>query len=129
MNEEFENRLRRAMRPVDPPQGFAERVLRALPERAAPANVVPLNIVRNAAPVSAWRRFSVPAALAASLLIAVFTGQQVATLHAEREEQAGLAASRELMQALRVTSQKLDLAYEAVQRPAPAPAAEEENRS
>jgi hypothetical protein len=129
MNEEFENRLRRAMRPVNPPEGFAERVLRALPERAAPANVVPLNIVRKAAPVSAWRRFSAPAALAASLLIAVFTGQHVATRQAEREEQAGLAASRELMQALRVTSQKLDLAYEAVQRPAPEPTAEEENRS
>jgi hypothetical protein len=28
-----------------------------------------------------------------------------------------------------VTSQKLDLAYEAVQRPAPQPAADEENRS
>jgi len=128
MNEEFENRLRRAMRPVNPPEGFAERVLRGLPERAAPANVVPLRIARPA-PVSAWRRFSAPAALAASLLIAVFAGQHVATRQAEREEQAGLAASRELMQALRVTSQKLDLAFEAVQHPAPQPAAEEENRS
>jgi len=128
MNEDFENRLRRALRPVDPPRGFADRVLRALPERTASANVVPLGIARPA-PVSAWRRYSAPAALAASLLIAVFMGQHVATLKAEREEQAGLAASRELMQALRVTSQKLDLAYEAVQRPAPQPAAEEENRS
>jgi len=127
--KDIEESLRRAMRPVEPPQGFAERVMRALPERTAPANVVPLSIVRKTAPVAAWRRFSVPAALAASLLIAVFTGQHVATLQAEREEQAGLAASRELMQALRVTSQKLDLAYEAVQRPAPQPAAEEENRS
>jgi len=127
--KDIEESLPRAMRPVEPPQGFAERVMRALPERTAPANVVPLSIVRKTAPVTAWRRFSVPAALAASLLIAVFTGQHVATLQAEREEQAGLAASRELMQALRVTSQKLDLAYEAVQRPAPAPPAEEENRS
>ena len=127
--KDIEESLRRAMRPVGPPQGFAERVMRALPERTAPANVVPLSIVRKTPAVAAWRRFSVPAALAASLLIAVFTGQHVATLQAEREEQAGLAASRELMQALRVTSQKLDLAYEAVQRPAPAPPAEEENRS
>jgi hypothetical protein len=128
MNEEFENRLRRALRPVDPPRGFADRVMRALPEHPASANVVPLEIARPA-PVSGWRRYSAPAALAASLLIAVFTGQHVATLKAQREEQAGLAASRELMQALRVTSQKLDLAYEAVQRPAPQPAAEKENRS
>jgi hypothetical protein len=122
-----EESLRRAMRPVEPPAGFAERVLRALPERT-PTNVVPLNLARAVAPVSAWRRYSAPAALAASLLVAVFTGQQVATQKAAREEQAGLAASRELMQALRLTSQKLDLAYEAVQRPAPAPV-EEENRS
>src|SRR5690348_4345318 len=127
--KDVEESLRRALRPVEPPQGFAERVMRALPERSAPANVVPLSIVRAGAPVAAWRRLAAPAALAASLLIAVFAGQHVATLQAEREEQAGLAASRELMQALRVTSQKLDLAYEAVQRPAPAPPVEEENRS
>jgi hypothetical protein len=127
MNEDFENRLRRALRPVDPSPGFAGRVMRALPGRVAPANVVSLNMVKPK-PVSAWRRFSTPAALAASLLVAVFTGQHVATLRAEREQQAGLAASRELMQALRVTSQKLDLAYDAVQRPAPQPV-EEENRS
>jgi hypothetical protein len=121
--------LRRALRPVEPPRGFAERVMRALPERPAPTNVVALNIVRRAQPASTWRRFSAPAALAASLVVAVVTGQLIATLEAEREQAAGLAASRELMQALRVTSQKLDLAYEAVQRPAPQPAADEENRS
>jgi hypothetical protein len=124
-----EESLRRALRPVEPPRGFAERVMRALPERPAPTNVVALNIVRRAQPASAWRRFSAPAALAASLVVAVFSGQHVATLEAEREQAAGLAASRELMQALRVTSQKLDLAYEAVQRPAPQPASDEENRS
>ena len=129
MSDEFENQLRRAMRPVDPPAGFAGRVMRALPQRRVPSNVVPLSIVRKPAPVSAWRRFSAPAALAASLFVAVISGTHVANRNAEREEQAGLAASRELMQALRVTSQKLDLAYEAVQRPAPEPAAAEENRS
>jgi len=129
MNEKFENQLRRALRPVDAPAGFAGRVMRALPERRAPASVVPLSIVRKPAPLDAWRRLAAPAALAASLLVAVITGTHVAHRNAEREEQAGLAASRELMQALRVTSQKLDLAYEAVQRPAPEPAADEENRS
>ncbi len=46
-----------------------------------------------------------------------------------REQRDGLAASRELMQALRVTSKKLDLAFQAVK---PAPEAEQttqENRS
>jgi hypothetical protein len=44
-----------------------------------------------------------------------------------REEQEGIAASQQLMQALRVTSQKLDLAYEAVNHPPDA--GDEENRS
>ncbi len=129
MND-VEHKLRRALRPVSPPEGFAERVMRALPERRPPASVVPLSIVRNTPRPGPWRRFSTPAALAASLVLAVFGGRHVAEQHMEAEERAGLAASRELMQALRVTSQKLDLAYEAVQRPAPPKATpEQENRS
>ena len=125
MND-VEDRLRRALRPVSPPEGFAERVMRALPEHRPPASVVPLRLVTRP---GLWRRFSTPAALAASLLVAVFAGRHVAVKHMESEERAGLAASRELMQALRVTSQKLDLAYEAVQRPAPQAKPDEENRS
>ena len=128
MND-VEHKLRSALRPVPAPEGFAERVMRALPERPV-VNVVPLSIVRNVPRAGAWRRFSTPAALAASLVLAVFGGRHVAVQHMEAEERAGLAASRELMQALRVTSQKLDVAYEAVQRPAPPKASpEQENRS
>jgi hypothetical protein len=126
MND-IENQLRRALRPVEPPAGFAERVMRALPERRAPASVVPLP--RHAVPAPGpWRRFSTPAALAASLLMAVLLGQHLAMQRLEAEQRTGLAASRELMQALRVTSQKLDLAWQAVQSPPPA-RSDEENRS
>ncbi len=128
MND-VEDELRRMLRPVEPPAGFAERVMRALPERQAPAPVMPLTVVRSTPRTHAWQRFSVPAALAASLVVAVLLGQHVATDRAEREQRAGLAASRELMQALRVTSQKLDIAYEAVQSPPPEAQDEEENRS
>jgi iron complex outermembrane receptor protein len=69
----------------------------------------------------------VPAALAASLLVAVFLGVRVANDRALIEEREGIAASQQLMQALRVTSQKLDLAYEAVNTPPTA--GDEENRS
>ena len=31
MTEELENRLRRALRPVDAPDGFAERLMQRLP--------------------------------------------------------------------------------------------------
>jgi hypothetical protein len=129
MNEDFENQLRRALRPVDPPEGFAERVMRALPEQRLPANVVTLHVARPAPRAGLWRRISTPAALAASLIVAVLGGRHVGIEREREEQRAGLAASRELMQALRVTSQKLDLAYEAVQRPAPPANDEEENRS
>jgi negative regulator of sigma E activity len=125
MNENFANNfereLRRRLAPVDAPEGFTERLMAALPAERAP-NVVAF-VPKAARPA---RQFGVPAALAASLLGAVLFGMHVAN---ERviEEQKGIAASRELMQALRVTSQKLDLAYEAVNNPPTS--GDEENRS
>jgi len=126
MSEDFENELRRALRRVDPPPGFAERVMRALPDQRPTATVTPIDVVRATPRASFWRRVSTPAALAASLVVAVMLGQHVAIQHAEEEQRAGLAARQELMQALRLTSQKLDDAYQAVQgTPAPAPGQEE----
>jgi hypothetical protein len=123
MTEDFENELRRRLRPVDAPEGFAERVMRALPADAKPAAVVALQ-----APRRSWvQRFGMPAALAASLLAAVLLGQYTAVQRDLRAEKEGLEASRELMQALRLASDKLDIAYEAVQGLQPAGA--EENRS
>lgn len=126
MNENFENELRRALRPVDAPDGFTERLMRALPAREASAPVlVPAPEVTVRTP----RRFWIPGALAASLLVAVFAGQQVAQMREERQARAaGLAASRELMQALRLTSDKLDIAYQAV-KAAPERVKDQENRS
>ena len=126
----FEDELRRRLRPVDAPEGFTDRLMAALPEQQKPV-VVPF-APRPARPSRA-RQFGMPAALAASLLVAVLLGVHVADDRAHDEEVArleeeqGIAASRELMQALRVTSQKLDLAYEAVN--SPPSAGDEENRS
>jgi hypothetical protein len=132
MNEDIENQLRRAMRPVEPPAGFAERVMRALPERRpATVTAITTRTPRSMAPASLWQRFATPAALAASLVVALVSGQHFATENFKRQQREGMAASRELMQALRVTSQKLDLAYQAVQDPVP-PSTDthaEENRS
>ena len=132
MNEdtptEFEKELRRRLRPVDAPEGFTDRLMAALPAQQKPTVV---EFTPRAARRSAVSQFGMPAALAASLLVAVFLGIHVANdraiLAAQTEEQKGIAASRELMQALRVTSQKLDLAYEAVNNPPTA--GDEENRS
>jgi len=122
MNENFEDELRRRLRPVDAPEGFADRLMRALPAEAKPV-VVALPVRRRT-----WaQQFGMPAALAASLLAAVLLGQYSAEQRDLRTEREGLEASRELMQALRLTSDKLDIAYEAVQSLEPADA--EENRS
>jgi len=120
MTDQFENQLRRILQPVDAPDGFTDRLLKRLPERETPV-VVPLPLASR----GPWRNFGIPGALAASLVLAVVLGQQLAQhrherlaqQQAEREEAAGRAASQEIMQALRVTSQKLDLAYEAVNTP------------
>jgi len=120
---EVENELRRRLRPVDAPQGFADRVMRALP-----ADTKPVAVITMPAPRRSWaQQFGMPAALAASLLVAVLLGQYTAVQRDLRAEREGLEASRELMQALRLTSEKLDIAYQAVQ--GPPPASTEENRS
>ena len=129
MSENFENELRRALRPVDAPEGFTERVMRALPAQREPV-VTP---VSNPMPAHRlMRRFGIPVSFAAALVLSVVLGQHVAKIQGERrtaeQQAAGLAASRELMQALHVTSQKLDLAYQAVKTPPP-PAGDEENRT
>jgi hypothetical protein len=126
MTDEFENQLRRALRPVDAPEGFTERLMKRLPEKPRP--VVVALPVRPARPA---RNFTLPAALAASMVGAVLLGQHMANDRIHQEEEAGRAASREILQALRVTSQKLDMAYEAVNNPprSQEPAEDEENRS
>ena len=128
MSENFENELRRALRPVDAPAGFTERLMRALPAQREPASPE----VHQYAAQRLMKRFAIPMAFAAALVLSIVLGQHVADVQerrmAEEREAAGLAASRELMQALHVTSQKLDLAYQAVKTPPP-PADDEENRT
>jgi hypothetical protein len=121
MNEDIENRLRGALRRLDPPQGFTERVLAALPEQDLPARVATLPAARPAMAPSRWQRFAVPASLAAALVAAVFLGQRIGAQRYANEQRAGREASRELMQALRVTSRKLDVAYQAVREHDPPP--------
>lgn len=126
MSENFENELRRALRPVDAPAGFTERVMRALPARREPLAVNQMPAQRM------MKRFAIPLSFAAALVLSVVLGLHVAEVQKDRmtaeREAAGRAASLELMQALHVTSQKLDLAYQAVKTPPP-PAGDEENRT
>jgi hypothetical protein len=112
VNEDLDKTLRKALRPVDPGEEFTARVLaRAAEEGARGAAGAPPSARK--VPRFIW----VPAALAASLALVVVG----AHVWRERQEEAGLAARDQVMEALRVTSEKLDLAYEIVNRPAPPP--------
>ena len=108
MNSDLERQLREALRPVDSTEGFAERV-QARIERES------LRSQRSRPALYRWA----PQALAAALLVAALG---MYGWHAQRERQ-GLEARQQLLEALRVTGQKLDLAYRGVKdaaRPAAA---------
>jgi negative regulator of sigma E activity len=110
MSRDLEKDLREALRPVDPGEDFTARVLARLAADPAAATRG-----SAAAPVVRRRRAWIPLALAASLIAALVLGVQ----WRERRELRGLQARRELIEALRVSSQKLDLAYRLVNRPHP----------
>jgi hypothetical protein len=111
MTDELERRLRDALRPVDPSVGFADRVLERL-DRESVARIE----ARGGWPrMRALRRhWYSGVALAASVVLAVVAVNQ---LQHELHEREGLEARRQLIEALRVTSEKLDLAYDAVNGP------------
>jgi len=104
----LEQRLRAALRPVDPGAGFAGGVMaRIATER--PGNVRTF----RARAAASWGGF----ALAASVVVALLLAHQ----QQMRRTEQGLEARRQLIEALRVTGDKLDLASRMVNAPPPAP--------
>ena len=100
MNDDLDERLRRALRPVNPGERFTQDVLTRIanePERSM------LHVSSN------MRRW-MSAALAASLVVGVLVTHEWQA----RRTQQGLEARRQLLEALRVASDKLDIAYRAV---------------
>jgi hypothetical protein len=104
MSDFLEDELRRALRPVDPGDDFTHKVLARVQAqstgRERHSRRLHERLVR-------W----VPAALAASLLAAIIVNHEHSQAQMAEE---GLRAREQLIAALRVTSEKLDLAYEAV---------------
>jgi hypothetical protein len=105
MSKDMESRMRAALRPVAPREAFSQELL-ARVIASPPARSKYFNAAR-VRPLAWW----LTASLAASLVLAVGVHQH---LQQERLQQSGLEARREVMKALRVTSQKLNLAYEVV---------------
>lgn len=116
-DHDLEKALRGSLRHVDPPQGFDARVMARIEAAKTPDRVVVRPRWRVAP--SRW----VPVALAASALIAVLGSRE---WREQEQEKQGLAARQQLIDALRVTGQKLDLAYRVVNaEPARVPAADD----
>jgi hypothetical protein len=106
MNDDLESQLLAALRPVAPREQFSVQLLaQATLGRPTPIKARRLSPARR--PLTWW----LSASLAASLVVGVGVHQH---LQERRLQESGLEARREVMEALRVTSQKLDLAYEAV---------------
>jgi negative regulator of sigma E activity len=105
MSKDFEQQLRDALRQVDPEEGFEQRVMARVAREPT----------RSRAKLTRW---AAGLALAASMAgIAVLGAHQ----WQERREEQGLEARRQLLEALRLTGEKLDVAYQAVNRESPPP--------
>jgi hypothetical protein len=104
MSNELNDRLRAALRPVDPGESFTQGVLARI--ASEPPRV----------PESAHRavRMLELRWLSGALLAVVATGFLVAHQWRAQHAQQGQAARRQVLEALRVTSEKLDLAYRVV---------------
>jgi hypothetical protein len=103
MKNDIESRLRAALRPVAPTEDFTRRVIAQATAKSARS--------ADRSGGAAARRLWWLSGIAASLLIAAGVYQHQ---RAQREVADGLEARRQVLQALALTSQKLDLAYETV---------------
>jgi len=99
MSNNLEVQLRGALRAVDPGEEFAQRVLSRIAHDSTRSR-------RFAKARYQW----FPAALAAAVVL----GFLITHDRQMRREQQGLEARKELLEALRVTGAKLDLAYRVV---------------
>jgi hypothetical protein len=104
MSKDLESQMRAALRPVAPSDAFSQKLIAKL---AAQHRAAHHSRWQAAKPAAWWASL----AMAACLLIAIGIQHR---LQESRERESGLAARREVVEALRVTSQKLNLAYEVV---------------
>lgn len=115
MSEDLESRLRAALTPVAPRPEFTQNLIARL--TAGKGTETDTRGRRRRRPkATAWW---LTAGIAASLLMAAGVQHR---LQERRETERGLEARREVIEALRMTSEKLNLAYEAVRSQSSSPA-------
>jgi hypothetical protein len=105
MSNELNDRLRAALRPIDPGESFTQGVLARIAGEPPGLRVSAHRAVRMFE--LRWLSGALLAVAAAGFLVA---HQWQARQHAQQ----GQEARRQVMEALRVTSEKLDLAYQVV---------------
>ena len=115
MSEDLESRLRAALTPVAPRPEFTRNLIaRLTADKGTEADTRGRR--RPGPKAAAWW---LSAGIAASLLIAAGVQHH---LQERRETERGLEARREVIEALRMTSEKLNLAYEAIKSQSSSPA-------
>jgi len=107
MSKDIESRMRAALRPVAPSDEFSQRLLTQVALQRPPQPKPRRSGAGGLQPLTWW----LTASLAASVILAVGVHQH---LQQQRLQESGLEARREVVEALRLTSRKLNLAYEAV---------------
>ena len=118
MSDDLESRLRAALRPAAPSEEFTQKLIaRVTADQGSETHA--RGAGRRRPKASAWW---LSASLAASLLVAVGVQQH---LQERRDTEMGLEARRQVIEALRVTSQKLNLAYEVIKSESSSPVDDE----
>jgi hypothetical protein len=102
--EEFELELARRMRRVDPPEGFADRLMERA--EASQSNVI---VMRKRPAFRMWAG----SAIAAALAMGVFVGEQA---HVRSQERQAEVARQQFETAMRVTDHALDQTRASLQR-------------
>jgi hypothetical protein len=110
MSKDFEQQLREALRPVEPDEGFEQRVMAGVAREGS----------RSRAKVTRWVSVGLAASVAFAAIIGTHQWQ-------ERREREGLEARRQLLEALQLTGEKLDVAYQAVNREEQPPTGDDES--
>jgi tellurite resistance protein len=95
---EFEQELAQAMSAVDPPEGFAERVM-ARVQSPAPAKAKVVRMQPRVLPV--W----LSGAIAAALLVGVYTGEQA---HQRHQREKAIRAEQQFDEGMRITDETLE---------------------
>jgi uncharacterized protein HemX len=117
MTDDLERQLRRLLKPVDPGEELTRRIMSRVDEERAARVADPAPAVgrghpgdRRTWPRPAWRYTALAASIALIALGVTFHEQQ------QRQRRAGLEARAQVLAALQVTSEKLDLAYRLVNK-------------